>query len=111
MDETALAVEMRGIVAQRQQPAVTVRVQRFHAAIHHLGETGDVGYIDNLETSLAQGLCRAAGRDEFDTVTGSVPPSGSRMGSLATAARTRSARPTASSTVVDGNRMTNSSPP
>ena len=61
---------VRGIAANREQPAVHRRMQGLDAAVHHLGEAGQLGNVDDREPRLAQRLARAAGGDEFDAVAG-----------------------------------------
>ena len=58
------------IVAQRQKPAMHHRVQRLDPAIHHLGETGDLGHIFHLKPRLAQRLGRTPGAQQFDAAPG-----------------------------------------
>ena len=57
---------MPGIVAQRQKPAMHDRMQRLDAAVHHLGEAGDLGHVLDRDPCLAQGLGGAAGRQDLD---------------------------------------------
>ena len=37
-----------------------------HVPIEHLGVTGDLARIDDLETGIAQGTCCSTGRDEVE---------------------------------------------
>src|SRR3954447_25270456 len=43
------------IVADGEEAAMDLGVQRLHPPVHHLGETGQVGDVANLELRLAQG--------------------------------------------------------
>ena len=45
-----------------------LRVQSFDAAVHHLGEAGQVGHVAHGEPRLAQSPRRAARGDEVDAV-------------------------------------------
>jgi hypothetical protein len=40
---------VRGIAANREQPAVHRRMQGLDAAVHHLGEAGQLGNVDDCE--------------------------------------------------------------
>ena len=55
-----------GVVADRQQAAMHGRVQRLDAAVHDLGEAGQVGYVARSNARRGDGLRRAAGRNELD---------------------------------------------
>ena len=55
-----------GVVAQREQARVELRVQRLDPAAHDLGEAGEVLDRADLEARLGQLACGAAGRDELD---------------------------------------------
>ena len=55
-----------GVVAQRQQAAVELRVERLDAAVHDLREAGEVGDLAHLEPGLGQLPSRSAGRDDLD---------------------------------------------
>ena len=58
------------VVADREQPAVHLRMQRLHAAVHHLREAGDLRHVGHLEPGVGQRLAGAAGGDELDAVLG-----------------------------------------
>ena len=45
---------VRGVVAQRQQPGVELRVERLDPAVHDLGETGQIGDRAHLDPGLRQ---------------------------------------------------------
>ena len=60
--------DMLGIVAHGQQPAMDLGVQRLDAAVHHLGEAGQLGNILHGQARLAQRLGSAAGRHQFDAM-------------------------------------------
>ena len=47
--------------ATRKNTAVYFRMQGLDAPVHHLGETGKVGNLDDRNTRLGQQLCGAAG--------------------------------------------------
>jgi len=55
------------VVAQEKKAAVDFWMQRLHAAVEHLGKTGDVGNVGDGEPGVAQRLRGAAGGDEFIT--------------------------------------------
>ena len=55
-----------GVVAQREQPGVELRVQRLDAAAHDLGEAGEVLDRTHLEARLRELAGGAAGRDQLD---------------------------------------------
>ena len=65
-------LEMRLVLAQREQPAMDLRMQRLDPPIHHLRQAGDLGDVDHLDAGLAQQLGRAAGRDDVDAVPAQV---------------------------------------
>ncbi|MPL60780.1 hypothetical protein SDC9_06342 [bioreactor metagenome] len=58
------------VVAQRQQAAVHLRVQRLHPAVHHLGKARHLGHIAHAQPGLAQRLGGAAGRQQLDAAGG-----------------------------------------
>ena len=67
----AVAIHLRdmlGKVSPREQSAMDLRHQRFHAAIQDLREAGVVGNFRHLEAGLAQRAGGAAGRED------SLPP-------------------------------------
>ena len=41
-------------------------MQGLHAAVHHFGKARQLANIFHRQTSVAQGLCRAACRHQFD---------------------------------------------
>ena len=55
-----------GLAADRQQAAVDARMQRLQPAVHHLGKSGQLGDVDDLEAGLRQRRGGAAGRDDLD---------------------------------------------
>ena len=59
-----------GVVAQREQAGVELRVQRLDAAAHDLREAGEVLDRADLEARLGQLARGAAGRDELDAELG-----------------------------------------
>ena len=59
-------LDVRGGVAQRQDAAVHLRVQRLHPSVHHLGKVGVVGDLANRDTGPGQRPRRAAGRNNLD---------------------------------------------
>ena len=61
---------MAVIVADGEQAAVHLGVQRLHPAVHHLGKPGDVGDVDHLQACVRQGLGGPAGGDDLDAVPG-----------------------------------------
>ena len=62
--------EMFGIVAPCQQSPVHRRMQRLDAAIHHFRKTSERADVEHFQSGLAEGLARAAGRNEFDAEAG-----------------------------------------
>ncbi len=56
---------MLWIFADRQQAAVDFWMQGFDAAIHQLGEAGEVGDVADGEPGIAKRLVRPPCRDEF----------------------------------------------
>ena len=56
------------VAAHGEQPAVNPRMQRLDAPIQHLGALRDLGDVGDLDPGLAQGLGRAAGRDDLDAL-------------------------------------------
>jgi hypothetical protein len=59
-------LDMLGIAAIGQKPAMNLGVERLDPAVHDLGETGDGRDIRHGETSSFQRLGGAAGRDKPD---------------------------------------------
>ena len=59
---------MRRIVADRQQSAMHLRMQRLHPAIHHFGKAGEVRDVAHLQAGVGDRLGGAAGGDELDAV-------------------------------------------
>ena len=57
---------MLAVVANRQQSAMHVGVQRLDAAVHHLRKAGEVGHVEHREARVAQRPGGAAGRDDLD---------------------------------------------
>ncbi len=49
------------------------RVQRLHAAVHHLGEAGEIGNVADLQAGVLERLRRAAGGDEISAEGGEFP--------------------------------------
>ena len=45
------------------------RVQCLDAAVHHFGESGDIGDAHHRQTSLLEGAGGAAGRDQLEPAT------------------------------------------
>ena len=58
------------VVADREQAAMHLRMQRLDPAVHHLGKAGQLGDIDHREAGIAERLGGAAGRDQLDAVAG-----------------------------------------
>ena len=59
-----------GTIAAGQDAAVERRVQRLHAAVHHLGKAGEVRDARDGQAGVGQGTRRAAGRDELEAAGG-----------------------------------------
>ena len=69
----AVCAHRRGVVlvvADREQAAMHLGMQRLHAAVHHLGKAGELGDVEHGEAGIGQRLAGAAGRDELDAVLG-----------------------------------------
>ena len=62
-----------GVVAKREQPAVDARVQRLHAAVHHLRHAGQRGDVDDRKPGVGERPRGAAGRDDLDAVRDELP--------------------------------------
>ena len=62
--------EVVGSVAPRENAAVQRRVQRLHPAVHHLGETGQVGHPGHGESGIGQRPGGAAGETQFEAAGG-----------------------------------------
>ena len=58
--------EMVGVVADREQTGVELRVERLDAAVHDLRRAGEVVDRANLETGVGQLARGASGRDDLD---------------------------------------------
>ena len=56
------------IGADVKDAAMHFGVQRFYAAIQHLGKSGQLGNIQHREASFAQGAGGAAGGDQFGAI-------------------------------------------
>ncbi len=61
-------VHVRGEVAPREQPAVDRGVERLDPAVHHLGEAGHLGDVDDRQPRRAQRRRRPPGRHQLDPV-------------------------------------------
>ena len=57
---------MRLVVADREQAAMHLGVQRLDAAVHHLREAGELGNVDDFQPGIGERLSGAAGRDGLD---------------------------------------------
>ena len=57
---------MGGLAANRQQAAMDARMQRLQPAVHHLGKSGQIGDVDDLEAAFRQRRGGAAGRHQLD---------------------------------------------
>ena len=55
-------------MAPRQDPAVDLRVQRLHPAVHHLRKAGKFADITDFKTKFAKPGGGAAGRNQLDIV-------------------------------------------
>ncbi len=56
--------------ADGEQAAMHPGMQRLDAAVHHLGEAGELRNVDHLEAGVFQRLGGAAGRNQLDAVAG-----------------------------------------
>ncbi len=68
----ATAARCSSLLAQVQDAAVDLGMQRFHPAIQHLREAGEVGNIAYREPGLAQGPRRTSGRNQFHVHAGQL---------------------------------------
>jgi len=59
-----------GVVADRQQAAMHLGVQRLDPPVHHLRKPGELGDVFHLEPGLGDRLGGAAGGDQIDAVAG-----------------------------------------
>ncbi len=66
----ARGLEVRGMIASREQTAVNERMQRLHAAVHHLGKSRDVGDAGDGQSRGGQRFRGAAGRHELEPAGG-----------------------------------------
>ena len=57
---------MRGIGANREQPAVDARMQRLQPPVHHLGKSGELRDVDDRDSRLRKRRGGAAGGDDLD---------------------------------------------
>ena len=55
-----------GAIAAREDAAVQRRVQRFHAAVHHFGESREIGHARHGEPGVGQRARRAAGGHQLE---------------------------------------------
>ena len=58
------------IVADGEQPAMHLGMQRLDPAVHHLGKAGQLRNVHHLEADILDRLGGAAGGNELDPVTG-----------------------------------------
>ena len=92
-------LDLRGgeLLAMVGQPLIgqhargDARMERLDPAVEHLGEAGHVGNVGHLETCLAHGAGRAAGRDELEAEAGQARREG-RQAALVGHRDERSAR-------------------
>ena len=61
---------MLAVVADREQAAVHLGMQRLDAAVHHFGKAGELGDVEHGNAGIGQRLARAAGGNELDAVRG-----------------------------------------
>ena len=57
---------MFGIIAHREQAAMHHRVQRLHAAVHHLGKAGQLANVLHHKASGAERFGGPARRHQFN---------------------------------------------
>ena len=74
VDRRDAVAEHRGLVlgmrADGEQAAMHLGMQRLDAAVHHLGEAGQIGDIRDGEAGIGDRLGGAAGRDQSDAQAG-----------------------------------------
>jgi len=56
------------VVADGEQAAMDLRMQRLHPAVHHFGEAGHLGDVADGNARFRQRLAGASGRDELDSL-------------------------------------------
>ena len=66
-------ISMFLVVADREQAAMHLGVQRLDPPVHHLGKAGQVGDVLDLKPGRRDRLRGAAGGDQLDAVTGERP--------------------------------------
>src|SRR5258708_24695490 len=66
-------LEVLRAVAPREQAGVNARVKRFDAAIHDLGESGQVRHGPRIDGGVGKGLQRAAGGEEVEPKPAEAP--------------------------------------
>ena len=59
---------VRVIVADGEQPAMDLGVQRLDPAVHHFGKAGEIGDVEHGQAGVRQRSARSAGRDQLDSV-------------------------------------------
>ena len=70
---SATAATMLLVVANVQNAAVHLGVQRLHAAVEHLGKASQLGDVLHRNSGVAQQFRRASGGDQFHTHAGELP--------------------------------------
>ena len=60
-------LEVLGVMTAREDAAVDHRMQRLDAAVHHLGEPGDVRDVDDRQAGIGERFGGAAGRDQLES--------------------------------------------
>ena len=63
---------MLRIVADVQNAAVHLGMQRLHPAVEHLGEAGQLGDVFDCDAGIAQQLRGAAGGNQLDAHAGEL---------------------------------------
>ena len=58
------------IVADGEQPAMHLGMQRLDPAVHHFGKAGEIGDVEHGQAGVRQCLARTAGRDQLDSTLG-----------------------------------------
>ena len=56
------------VVADGEQAAMDLGMQRLHPAVHHFGEAGHLGDFEHGKAGVRQRLARAPGRDELHSL-------------------------------------------
>ena len=62
---SATAATVLRVVADVQNAAMHLGMQRLHSSVEHLGKAGQLGDVLHRDTGVAQQLCGASGGNQF----------------------------------------------